>query len=45
MPIMEEVIEEAKNRKVELIILKTHDAINILKNSSENTNAILHITC
>lgn len=42
---MNEVIKEAKKRNIELIILKTQDAIEILKNNLIDNNAILHITC
>jgi hypothetical protein len=45
LPIMEEVKQEAKRRKVELIVLETIKAIDLLNQQPENTNAILHITC
>lgn len=46
LPIVDEFKEEAKRRGVELIILKTKDAVEYLKhNSSKAPNAILHITC
>jgi hypothetical protein len=45
LPVMNEVRREAERRKVELIILPTEDAVEILKRRKENTNAILHVTC
>ena len=46
MPVMEEVKREAGRRKIELLILTTVQAIEILqKDKSDNTNAILHVTC
>ena len=45
LPVMDDVKREAKRRKVELVILPTPDAIKILHDASERTNAILHVTC
>ena len=45
LPIMNEVQREAKRRKVELLILPTTKAIEILNKQPERTNAILHLTC
>jgi len=45
LPVMKEVKLEAKQRKVELLILPTTRAIEILKQKSADTNAILHVTC
>jgi len=42
---MKEVQAEAKRRKIELLILPTAEAIEILKQKAEETNAILHVTC
>jgi len=42
---MKEVEREAKRRKVELIVLPTSDAIDVLNKHPEATNAILHVTC
>jgi hypothetical protein len=42
---MNEVEREAKRRKVELLIVPTAEAIEILKQQPKNTNAILHVTC
>ena len=45
LPVMEEVKREAERRKVELLILPTAEAIEILKKGPTKTNAILHVTC
>ncbi len=45
LPVMNEVRREAERRKVELIIFPTEEALDILKQRPENTNAILHVTC
>ena len=45
LPVMDEVRREAKRRKVEVIILSTEEAMRVLNQRSEKTNAILHVTC
>lgn len=45
LPVMEEVKREAKRRKVELVIVPTARAIELLGARPKNTNAILHLTC
>jgi hypothetical protein len=45
LPIMKEVQAEAKRRKVELVVLPTAEAIELLKAEGAETNAILHVTC
>lgn len=45
LPVMDEVQREAKRRKVELVMLPTPEAIQMLNKNSEETNAILHVTC
>ena len=45
LPIMDEVKREAKRRKVELVILPTRELLEVLNKDSEQTNAILHVTC
>src|ERR1700740_990444 len=45
LPVMKEVKREARQREIELIILPTQKAIQVLKESSQDTNAILHVTC
>lgn len=45
LPIMKEVKAEAKRRGVELVILPTDQALDYFRRGSEDTNAILHVTC
>lgn len=46
LPVMKEVRAEAKRRKVELLIMPTSEAIELLKAAkTAKTNAILHVTC
>jgi hypothetical protein len=45
LPVMKEVKQEARRREIELIIVPTEEAIQVLKEKSEDTNAILHVTC
>ncbi len=45
LPVMKEVKLEAKDRKIELLILPTAQAIEALEQKSDETNAILHVTC
>ena len=45
LPVMDEVKQEAKRRKIKLVILPTKDAIEELKKEAARTNAILHVTC
>ncbi len=45
LPVMIEVKLEAKRRKVELLILSTAKAIEVLNKQPAKTNAILHVTC
>jgi hypothetical protein len=45
LPVMKEVKQEAKRRKIKLLILPTARAIRALKENLDETNAILHITC
>jgi hypothetical protein len=45
LPVMEAVKEEAKRRKVELVIVPTAKAIKELQAHPKRTNAILHLTC
>jgi hypothetical protein len=42
---MDEVKREAKRRKVELLILPTEEAMELLSQHATSTNAILHVTC
>jgi hypothetical protein len=45
LPVMKEVKQEARRREIELIIVPTEEAIQVLKEGPEDTNAILHVTC
>jgi hypothetical protein len=46
LPVMDEVKRKAEKRGVELIILPTPKALERLnKESTHDTNAILHVTC
>jgi len=45
LPVMDEVKREARRRKVELLILPTEEAMELLNQRDDNTNAILHVTC
>ena len=45
LPVMEQVQLEAQHRKIELVIVPTARAIELLKQQSADTNAILHVTC
>jgi hypothetical protein len=42
---MEEVNQEARRRKIELRILPTAQALELLKVARQDTNAIVHVTC
>jgi hypothetical protein len=45
LPVMDEVKQEARRRKIKLLILPTVEAIEELKQRPDDTNAILHVTC
>ena len=45
LPVLPEVTEEAARRGVELVIVPTVDAIELLRQADAGTNAILHVTC
>ena len=45
LPVMDQVKHEAQRRKVELVIVPTARAIELLKGQPPDTNAILHVTC
>ena len=45
LPVMKEVKREAARRKINLLILPTADAIKALRKASDETNAVLHLTC
>jgi hypothetical protein len=45
LPVMAQVRQEAQRRNVELVVLPTAEAIQVLADSTADTNAILHLTC
>ena len=45
LPVMGQVEQEARRREVELVILPTSGAIELLNQRAADTNAILHVTC
>ncbi|MBI4875319.1 MAG: hypothetical protein HY822_11860 [Acidobacteria bacterium] len=45
MPVMEEVKQEAKRHRIQLLVLPTAQAIQVLQENPDGTNAILHVTC
>ncbi len=45
LPVMQQVRDEARRRKVNLVILPTAEAIGVLARAVPDTNAILHLTC
>ena len=45
LPVMQQVRDEARRRKVDLVVLPTAQAIGALAEAGAHTNAILHLTC
>ena len=45
VPVMDEVKREAHRRRIKLDILPTAGAIKTLQEATDETNAILHVTC
>jgi len=45
LPVMPEVKQEAKRRKVKLLVVPTAEAIKALEDEPAGSNAILHVTC
>jgi hypothetical protein len=45
LPVMDQVQQEAQRRRIELVIVPTARAIQLLEQESADTNAILHVTC
>lgn len=45
LPVMDEVTAEAARREVTLVRVPTREAIRVMEADSEDTNAILHVTC
>jgi hypothetical protein len=45
LPVLQQVRDEARHRKVDLVVLPTAEAIGALTRTTKDTNAILHLTC
>jgi hypothetical protein len=45
LPVMKQVHQEARRRNVDLVIVPTAEAIDVLAEAIEDTNAVLHVTC
>ena len=45
LPVMQQVWDEARHRKVDLVVLPTAQAISVLAGTAKDTNAVLHVTC
>lgn len=45
LPVMPEVMAEAERRHVELVIVPTAQAIDLLNRTPSKANAVLHLTC
>jgi hypothetical protein len=45
LPVMQEVRDEARRRKIDLVLLPTAEAIGTLGKAGASTNAIFHLTC
>jgi hypothetical protein len=45
LPVMDQVKEEVRHRKIKLFIMPTARAIELLRQQPADTNAVLHITC
>jgi hypothetical protein len=45
LPVMQQVRDEARRRKVDLVVLPTAEAIGALAEAAADTNAVLHLTC
>ena len=45
LPVMQQVRDEARRRKIDLVVLPTAEAIDALAKATTDTNAILHLTC
>jgi hypothetical protein len=45
LPVLQQVRDEARRRKIDLVILSTAEAVGVLAKTTADTNAILHLTC
>ena len=45
LPVMRQVREEGRSRKLDLVVLPTAEAISALAQTTKDIHAILHLTC
>jgi len=45
LPVMQQVRDETRRRKADLIVLATAEATGVLTGAAADTNAILQLTC
>ena len=45
LPVMDDVLAEARRRGVEVVVCTTPEAVKTLSENANDTNAILHIGC
>jgi hypothetical protein len=45
LPVLPDIEEEARRRDVELVMVPTAKAIDVLNEGMKDTNAVLHLTC
>lgn len=45
LPVRQQVREEARRRKIDLVVVPTAEAIGVLAQTTRDANAILHLTC
>ncbi len=45
LPVLQQVREEVRRRKIDLVVVPTAEAIGVLAQTTKDTNAILHLTC
>ena len=45
LPVLRQVREEIRRRKIDLVVVPTAEAIGVLAQTTRDTNAILHLTC
>ena len=46
LPVMDEVLQEAERRGIEVVAMPTREACRLLEDTrSDDVNAILHVTC
>jgi hypothetical protein len=45
LPVLPEVVEEARRREIEIVVVPTTEAVRVLNEAKKHTNAVLHLTC